>query len=114
MKQKESSRQKASMTQSKPYEKVYELVRAIPKGKVTTYGAIGKRLNMSPRVVGHALHLNPDSVKTPCHRVVDRNGRVAPGFAFSGPGIQKKLLEKEGVKFRDETHVEMENHFFSW
>lgn len=94
-------------------EKVYGLVRQIPKGNVTTYGAIGKNLNMSPRVVGHALHLNPDSNLTPCHRVVDRTGRIAPGFAFGGIGAQKKLLEKEGVKFRDETHVDLNKHFLS-
>ncbi len=97
----------------KTFEKVYKLVQKIPRGKVTTYGTIGKRLNMSPRVVGHALHLNPDSSLTPCHRVVDRTGRVAPGFAFGGPGIQRKLLEAEGVKFRDETHVNLEKTLFN-
>lgn len=91
-------------------EKVYGVVRKIPKGKVTTYGAIGKRLNMSPRVVGYALHLNPDEKLTPCHRVVDRNGRIAPGFAFGGLGAQRKRLEKEGIKFRDETHVDIKKH----
>jgi methylated-DNA-protein-cysteine methyltransferase-like protein len=93
-------------------EKVYSLVQKIPKGKVTTYGAIGKLLNMSPRVVGHALHLNPDEGKTPCHRVVDRNGRIAPGFAFGGAGVQRKRLEKEGITFRDETHVNLTKHLF--
>lgn len=95
------------------FERVYKLVQIIPKGKVTTYGHIGKKLNMSPRVVGYALHLNPDSGKTPCHRVVDRNGRVAPGFAFGGSGIQKKLLEAEGVKFIDETHVNLSKFLYA-
>lgn len=63
---------------------------------------------MSPRTVGQALHLNPYEGKVPCHRVVNRNGRVAPGFAFGGPGIQKKLLESEGIKFKDEMHVKNE------
>ncbi len=91
---------------SSSYEKVYALVRKIPKGKVTTYGALGKRLNMSPRVIGQALHANPYEGDVPCHRVVNREGRVAPNFAFGGLDIQRKLLESEGVKFKDDLHVE--------
>lgn len=90
-----------------PFEKVWKEVRKIPKGKVTTYGTIGKKLGMSPRVVGYALHANPDSSKTPCHRVVNRQGRLAPGYAFGGPGIQKEKLEREGVEFKDDTHVSL-------
>lgn len=90
-------------------EKVYSLVKQIPKGKVTTYGAIAKKLSMSPRTVGYALHVNPYEGKVPCHRVVNRDGRIAPSFAFGGSEIQKELLEKEGVKFRDEMHVEKDN-----
>ncbi len=90
-----------------PFEKVWIEVRKIPKGKVTTYGTIGKKLGISPRVVGYALHANPDSSKTPCHRVVNREGKLAPGYAFGGPGIQKKLLEEEGIKFKDPDHVEI-------
>lgn len=93
-------------------EKVYELVRTIPKGKVTTYGAIGKKLHMSPRTVGTALHLNPYEGDVPCHRVVNRDGRVAPGFAFGGIGAQRKLLENEGVKFESETHVVLSDHLY--
>jgi methylated-DNA-protein-cysteine methyltransferase-like protein len=95
-------------------EKVYKLVKRVPKGKVTTYGAIAKRLGMSSRTVGTALHLNPYEGKVPCHRVVNRNGRVAPGFAFGGPGIQKKLLENEGVKFLDEMHLKLNDYFYSF
>lgn len=90
-----------------PFEKVWIEVRKIPKGKVTTYGTIGKKLGISPRVVGYALHANPDSSKTPCHRVVNREGKLAPGYAFGGPGIQKKLLEEEGIKFKDPDHVDL-------
>lgn len=86
-------------------EKVYKIVQKIPKGRVTTYGTIGKKLSMSPRVVGQALHLNPYEGEVPCHRVVNRDGRVAPNFAFGGNGIQRKLLEAEGVRFKDEMHV---------
>jgi methylated-DNA-protein-cysteine methyltransferase-like protein len=96
------------------YEKVYKLVQQIPKGKVTTYGEIGRKLHMSPRVVGMALHHNPDSDLTPCHRVVNRDGRVAPHFAFGGKDIQKKLLESEGVEFKDESNVDLKKSFYSY
>lgn len=94
-------------------EKVYRLVSQIPKGKVTTYGSIAKKLNMSPRTVGTALHLNPYEREVPCHRVVNREGRIAPGFAFGGIGAQRKKLEREHVTFIDETHVDMKRHYIS-
>lgn len=95
-------------------EKVYELVRQVPKGKVTTYGTIAKLLHMSPRTVGTALHLNPYEGDVPCHRVVNREGKIAPGFAFGGLGEQRKRLEKEGVTFIDETHANLKKNFFSF
>lgn len=96
----------------KSYDEVYQLVRKIPKGKVTTYGAIGKALNISPRHVGYILHVNPDGEKTPCHRVVNRDGRVASGYAFGGAGKQKELLEKERVAFIDREHVKLSSHLY--
>ncbi|MBP6913036.1 MAG: MGMT family protein [Candidatus Levybacteria bacterium] len=84
------------------FEKVYYLVSKIPKGKVTTYGTIGKKLHMSPRVVGQALHANPYEGKIPCHRVVNKIGRLASTFAFGGKNAQKRLLEAEGVVFKDD------------
>lgn len=81
-------------------------MQKIPTGKVSTYGAIAKIVGTTPRVVGFALHANPDQ-KTPCHRVVDRNGRLAPHFAFGGAREQYLRLKSEGVKFKDEVHVDM-------
>lgn len=101
MLRKETKVSKSSMH----YEEVYEIVRSIPKGKVTTYGVIGKKLTMSPRTVGQVLHANPYEGDVPCHRVVNRDGRIAPNFAFGGLDIQRKLLESEGVVFKDPTHV---------
>ena len=66
------------------FEKIYEVVKSIPKGKVATYGQIA-RLAGNPhwaRVVGYALHSNPDPDTIPCHRVVNREGRVAAAFVF--------------------------------
>lgn len=87
------------------FDKVYEIVRMIPQGRVATYGQIA-RMCFSPRssrAVGYALHVNPMPGIIPCHRVVNREGRLAPAFAFGGPEIQADLLEKEGVSvFRKE------------
>lgn len=82
------------------YEKVYEVVRQIPIGKVTTYGQVAM-LCGSPkaaRAVGYALHVNPSPGVIPCHRIVNREGKLAKSFAFGGIDRQKELLEKEGVK----------------
>ncbi len=98
--------------QFKKYKQVYELVQKVPKGKVTTYGAIGKKLNMSPRVVGYALHINPNSNSTPCYRVVNRNGRIAENYAFGGANGQRKRLEKEKVKFINKLHVNLKNIYW--
>lgn len=98
----------------KSFDEVYSLVSRVPKGKVTTYGTVAKKLGISPRTVGYILHLNPDGKKTPCHRVVNFKGRIAPGFAFGGLGEHRKLLEKEGVIFRDAIHVDIKKHFFSF
>lgn len=81
------------------YDKVYEKVMQIPKGKVATYGQIA-RLCGNPkasRAVGYALHVNPRQGVIPCHRVVNRFGSLAPAFVFGGIGAQRKLLENEGV-----------------
>lgn len=81
------------------YERVYELVKLIPLGKVTTYGEIARALGNPrlSRVVGYALHSNKTPIAVPCHRVVNRNGALASGFAFGGKNAQKNLLINEGV-----------------
>lgn len=85
------------------YDKVYAVVRQIPPGKVASYGQVAA-LAGSPRasrVVGYALHINPMPGVVPCHRVVNREGRLAPGFAFGGLDEQRLLLEAEGVEVTD-------------
>ncbi len=82
------------------FNKVYDVVKKIPKGKVTTYGTIARYTGIgNPRVVGYALHANKNPDTVPCHRVVNVNGELAKGYAFGGLGIQKQLLEQEGVIF---------------
>ena len=66
------------------FEKIYTVVKRIPRGKVATYGQVAA-LAGNPhwsRVVGYALHVNPDPLNIPCYRVVNREGRLAPAFAF--------------------------------
>lgn len=81
------------------FQKVFNLVSQIPKGKVATYGQIAVQLGTrDSRRIGHALHANKDR-NVPCHRVVMKDGSMAPGFAFGGPEEQKKILLSEGVEF---------------
>lgn len=90
------------------FEQVYEEVKKIPEGMVATYGQIASRLGTrDARRVGHALHANKSS-ECPCHRVVNKDGKVAPGYAFGGPHEQRNRLIAEGVKFIDELHVDLD------
>ena len=86
------------------FERIYEQVKRIPRGKVATYGMIAAKAGNPrwSRVVGYALHVNPSPGIIPCHRVVMKDGSLSPGFAFGGPGIQKELLQAEGVLFNGE------------
>lgn len=89
------------------FQKVFDLVSQIPKGKVATYGQIAVQLGTrDSRRIGHALHANKDR-NVPCHRVVMKDGSLAPGFAFGGPQEQKKILLSEGVEFI-ENRVDLE------
>lgn len=78
---------------------IYQIVRAIPKGRVMSYGQIGVMVGIGPRQVGRILHNNPDNSTIPCHRVVKSDGNIASGYAFGGKGRQREILEKEGVRF---------------
>lgn len=90
------------------FERVYEVVKKIPAGKVMTYGQIADLLGTKDaRRVGHALHANSDP-NIPCHRVVNKDGRLAPGYAFGGPDEQRARLLSEGIEFVDENHVKMD------
>ncbi|MBQ4109529.1 MAG: MGMT family protein [Clostridia bacterium] len=94
------------------FEKIYEIVKNIPEGKVATYGKVAL-LAGNPRwarVVGYALHVNPEPGVIPCHRVVNREGRVAPGFAFGGEGVQRQLLESEGIIFEPDGRINLEKY----
>lgn len=82
-------------------EKVYAIVREIPCGKAATYGQIAFLAGKprAARLIGNVLHHNPYPGVVPCHRVVFRDGSLAEAFAFGGAGVQRALLESEGVPF---------------
>ena len=89
------------------FTEIYKIVKKVPPGKVVTYGQIAEALGTrDARRVGQALHANRDS-QTPCHRVVNKDGRLAPGYAFGGDQKQREKLIKEGVIFKDEMHVDL-------
>ena len=82
------------------FEKIYEVVKQIPYGRVATYGQVAM-LAGNPRwsrVVGYALHVNPDPDSIPCFRVVNRFGEPSGAFAFGGKNAQIMLLEGEGIE----------------
>lgn len=94
------------------FEKIYEVVCNIPKGKVATYGQVAL-LAGNPhwaRVVGYALHVNPAFGVIPCHRVVNREGKTAESFAFGGSDIQRQMLENEGIVFEEDGHIDLKKY----
>lgn len=96
------------------FERIYAIVRQIPPGRVATYGQVAARAGNPrwARVVGYALHVNPEPGVIPCHRVVNRFGETSKAFAFGGEDVQRSLLEDEGVRFTAEGRVDLEQ--FLW
>ena len=94
------------------FEKVYDYLKTIPEGKVVTYGQVAYAIGSprSARQVGYALHVNPEPGVIPCHRVVNREGKLAPAFAFGGMEIQAALLKKEGVEVSDDYTVDLQKY----
>ncbi len=97
------------------FAQVYDIVCHIPKGKVATYGMIAALAGSprSGRIVGYALHVNPQPGIIPCHRVVNRFGATAPAFAFGGPDVQREMLEAEGVEFGGDGNVILDKHLWN-
>ena len=94
------------------FARIYAVVRRIPRGCVATYGTVAM-LAGNPRwarVVGYALHANPDPEGIPCYRVVNRDGRTSPAFAFCGEDVQRRLLEADGVRFLPNGNVDLAEH----
>ena len=96
------------------FDRIYDVVRLIPKGKVATYGKVAAAAGNPrwSRVVGYALHVNPDPKTIKCHRVVDRNGRLSPAFVFGGCNAQAELLKAEGVEVSEDGHVDLKKYLW--
>ncbi|HBL52067.1 MAG: hypothetical protein A3D24_00370 [Candidatus Blackburnbacteria bacterium RIFCSPHIGHO2_02_FULL_39_13] len=104
------------------YELVWKFVEKIPKGKVMAYGEVARMVGVrevgeigevrgkkiTANMVGWALHKNKNPKKIPCHRVVNKDGKLATGYAFGGQVEQKRKLVEEGVIFKDNQHVNLE------
>jgi methylated-DNA-protein-cysteine methyltransferase related protein len=96
------------------FQMVYRIVAEIPSGRVATYGQIAAFLGnpKSARVVGWAMQAAPRDLNLPCHRVVNRNGGLAPNCHFGGPEIQRAHLEEEGIVFTPDGRVDLEKHLW--
>lgn len=96
------------------FERIYAVVRQIPHGRVATYGQVAAMAGNPrwARVVGYALHVNPDPQTIPCFRVVNRLGEVSKAFAFGGENVQISLLQAEGVEFLPDGRVDLTH--FQW
>ena len=95
------------------FDKVFEIVAKIPRGKVTTYGAIAEAcgIRSSARTVGWALNMAKDS-ELPCHRVVNRFGALTGKTHFGDPELMEALLRSEGVNFDEDGNVKLGEHFW--
>jgi methylated-DNA-protein-cysteine methyltransferase related protein len=93
---------------------VYEVVRLIPKGRVTSYGAIGAYLGAksSARMVGWAMNNAHNMPDIPAHRVLNRQGLLTGRMHFTTPTQMQELLEKEGIKVINDQVVDFEKHFW--
>jgi len=97
------------------FELVYEVARQIPKGRVTSYGAIAACLGtkLSARMVGWAMNgVGKVRPKVPAHRVVNRNGMLSGKHHFKPPRKMQELLEKEGIKVKNDMVVDFEKKFW--
>ena len=96
------------------FERVYAVVRQIPYGKVTSYGAIAKVLGAarSARMVGWAMNAAHGLDDVPAHRVVNRNGLLTGKHHFDGTNLMQQLLENEGIKVVNNQIIDFEKHFW--
>lgn len=95
------------------YKNIYELVRQIPKGKVTTYGILAMCTGnpRRSRIVGVALS-KCDDMSIPCHRVIRKDGSLPETFGIGGPSYQRFLLESENIEFLDDGKVNLTKHLW--
>lgn len=96
------------------FDKVYEIVRKIPYGRVTSYGAIAKYLGAakSARMVGWAMNACKGDSSVPAHRVVNRQGVITGKHHFNGIYLMQQLLENEGIVIKNDKILNFEETFW--
>lgn len=95
------------------YERCYDVLRKVPRGKVTTYREIAKKLNSKAfRAVGSAMNKNPYAPEVPCHRVVNSEGFVG-GFAH-GKKKKIKILKEEGIEIDEKGYIDLEKFLYKF
>jgi len=96
------------------FERVYQVVRLIPEGRVTSYGAVAKYLGAarSARMVGWAMNASHNMADIPAHRVVNKAGLLTGKHHFDGTHLMQQLLESEGVEIKDLKIVQLEKYFW--
>lgn len=95
--------------------KIYEIVRKVPKGKVTSYGAIAEAIGTktTARMVGWAMNASHTAIpKVPAHRVVNRIGLLTGRHHFASPTLMQELLEAEKIEIIDNQIINFEKHFW--
>jgi methylated-DNA-protein-cysteine methyltransferase-like protein len=96
------------------FDNVFEVAKLIPKGRVTSYGAIAAYIGLkrSARMVGYAMNAAHSDDAIPAHRVVNRNGMLTGKHHFSSANEMQKRLEKEGIKVKNDVIVNFKKHFW--
>lgn len=96
------------------FQNVHDVARLIPRGRVTSYGAIAKYLSAprSSRMVGYAMNAAAGDITIPAHRVVNRLGMLTGKMHFSSPSAMEEALQKEGVKVRNDQVVDFQKLFW--
>lgn len=100
------------VTEGRGYERIYAVVRRIPKGRVATYGQVAELAGLGghARQVGYALHAMATDRAVPWHRVINSRGEVSPRAEPGSDAIQRQLLEREGVAFDAQGRVRLREY----
>jgi methylated-DNA-protein-cysteine methyltransferase-like protein len=95
------------------YERIYRVVRRVPRGRVATYGQVAEMAEASgPRQVGYALHALPEGHDLPWHRIINARGEISLDSGLGGAGLQRALLETEKIVFDAKGHIDLKR--FQW
>jgi methylated-DNA-protein-cysteine methyltransferase-like protein len=113
--ERKSGNRKKITTDDNFFSRVYKVVRLIPEGRVTSYGAIARFIGspQSSRMVGWAMNASHfESGSIPAHRVVNRNGMLSGKHHFRHPDLMQELLESEGIQVENDRIIDFKTHFW--